>query len=227
MRCTAHIGNGSPIPGQQHIHTYKSKEIWLEKVFSLPCCRYEPSIQTPSGYWDDFANHRVFFDWLGEKLAIDVCSCWYHVKKEEISSHGGGGLLSLFYSGSSVKSLMTVYPDTCWQPWRFERVPDGFWYKVENQLEFMEWVAQDMEITHMDKWHQVKVHRSTIILEINCTQDASIYEKGGGRLLHHHYGDSLAALLQTVYPEHKFYPWLFQAKLSSDWWYVHLFGCSR
>lgn len=64
----------------------------------------------PTGYWDNFDNHRIFFDWLADQLNIDVPDKWYNISDKDIVDHGGETLLYDYYDGSLINTLMSIYP---------------------------------------------------------------------------------------------------------------------
>jgi len=46
------------------------------------------------------------------------------------------------YNNSLVKVLSSVYPTHHWLPWRFAKLPTGWWKLQNNQLQFVEWVRK-------------------------------------------------------------------------------------
>jgi hypothetical protein len=41
------------------------------------------------GFWNDKANHRAFFDWLGKELGVTQAAGWYDVDKSAVYKRGG------------------------------------------------------------------------------------------------------------------------------------------
>lgn len=44
------------------------------------------------------------------------------------------GLLTSHYNSSLIKALATIYPEHKWIPWKFGRVPRGFWSRKDFYL---------------------------------------------------------------------------------------------
>lgn len=76
---------------------------------------------------------RKYFDLLGEKLGIQKLDDWYqisHLEAIEVSfiysrcSHvkHGAGLYLVEFENSLIKSLMSIYPEHHWKPWKFENI---------------------------------------------------------------------------------------------------------
>src|SRR5262245_37876123 len=78
---------------------------------------------------------------------------------------------------------------------KWDSVPIGYWCDKANQVQFMNWLAKQLGITHWEQWY-----------DVNTSQ---ILRKGGRGLLDYHYQRSPAALLQGVYPQHPWAMWKF------------------
>ena len=65
-----------------------------------------------------------------------------------------GGLLTL-YDNSPSKLISSVYPEHKWLLWKFSRVPSGFWEKSENQRNFLENLASELQIKNIEDWYNV------------------------------------------------------------------------
>jgi hypothetical protein len=86
--------------------------------------------------------------------------------------------------------------------WNGERAPAGFWGVIANQRKCLLWIAPQLGIKTMDDWYKVK--------------NADIRALGVGRILDF-FGDSLAALLFSAYPEYEWKPWKFLHVSRSYW----------
>jgi hypothetical protein len=40
-------------------------------------------------------------------------------------------------------------------PWKFDRVPDGFWDSDKNGQDFMNWANSELKIEAPDDWYKV------------------------------------------------------------------------
>jgi hypothetical protein len=66
----------------------------------------------------------------------------------------GGTLLSL-YNWSPALLLSSVYNDYIWLPWKFSHVAKGFWNDVNNQREFLNWVATQLNYKDTTDWYKI------------------------------------------------------------------------
>lgn len=77
----------------------------------------------PKGFWSDLANHKLYFDWLGELIGVKTLEDWYTVRGSDILATGQARLFENYYSNSLFKALSTLYPQHNWKVWRFAQVP--------------------------------------------------------------------------------------------------------
>src|SRR5689334_12993922 len=126
------------------------------------------------------ATHKQFLDWLGEQLGHNLMDDWYDVTVNTIHAHGGQGVL-LNYNDSPSMALKSVYPQHNWMPWKFKRAPKGFWERLDNQLEYFNWLGNQLGYRSVDDWY-------------NVTRD-DIHRHGGQGLLHDYYNDSPSTAL--------------------------------
>jgi hypothetical protein len=137
--------------------------------------------KAPQKCWLSKANRILFFDWLGDQLGIKSMDDWYSISKEKICSHGGWRLL-LYYQDSPQRALKDVYPNHKWLPWKFQKIPWGFFREQQNCLEFLEWLASSLGVKNLEDWYR-----------ISPTEVQSIS----------HLSENLSYLLAKGYPEHK------------------------
>ena len=94
-----------------------------------------------------------------------------------------------FYNNSLLQTLKSIYPEINWLPWKFKKVPNGFWDRAANQKMFMDSVGKDLSLKSLSEWQNVT--------------KATIIEKGGRGLLEQ-YRFSMIELLGSLYPNTKF-----------------------
>src|SRR5690349_6915619 len=94
-------------------------------------------------------RHKRFFDRLAKRLGCHSREDWYNVKLEVIIKHGGQRVLQC-YNNSPLNALQSVFPEHNWIPWKFGQVPQGFWEKRENQLEYFSWLGEQLGYRSMD-----------------------------------------------------------------------------
>lgn len=61
---------------------------------------------------------------------------------------------SLLKKKSLFSVVSKVYPEYDWLPWRFEKCPQEYWNSVENQIKFIKWAGNKLEI---NDWYKVSV----------------------------------------------------------------------
>jgi len=146
-------------------------------------------LSKPMWLWKELRTHREFFDQLAEKLQIKHWTDWYEVNSPQIIENGGSGLLML-YNSSPVKALMSIYPEHPWKPWKFGRLPTGFWDSDSNALEALHWVADEKNIHSVDDWFKITS------ADLDGMGLSGLREKYGG----------LISILKKFYPQYEWNP---------------------
>lgn len=133
-------------------------------------------------------------NWLGKKLELKKFDDWYSVTQEDLQKYGG--IERFQVCDTSLSSILeSSYPEHQWKPWKFNRLPHGWWNKQENQKRFLESLAKELGLKELDDYY-LKIRTSDI-------ENA----KGSGFL--RFYGYSIGKALMTLYPEHKWRLWRF------------------
>eukprot|EP01027_Heterolobosea_sp_BB2_P012233 GEZU01017744.1.p1 GENE.GEZU01017744.1~~GEZU01017744.1.p1 ORF type:complete len:473 (-),score=59.32 GEZU01017744.1:360-1778(-) len=147
--------------------------------------------------WKDVKAHRQFFDEISKRLNITQFEDWYRVRLKDVYALGGASLLKNYYSSSLSAALAAAYPEHEWQPWRFSKMPSGFWNDVANQRRFFDFLAKVAFHVHepIEK-----------LPEAWYTASLSEIEKHVPRSLLAFHGFSVLRALQTAYPEHEIDP---------------------
>lgn len=65
-------------------------------------------------------------------------------------------------SGSFTKALERVYPEYNLQPWRFTRVPNGYWADSKNMNAYFHWVKETMKNSNVSDWASFSQHMATL-----------------------------------------------------------------
>ena len=112
--------------------------------------------QVPRGYWEDLANKLEYFDWLAVQLGVKTKEDWYSVTKENFIQHYGNTIMAKF-GNSPAAALQDVYPQHHWLPWKFNKLPLGYWEDIRNQKEFMDWLSEDLKIKDLKDWYKVSL----------------------------------------------------------------------
>eukprot|EP01125_Pyxidicula_operculata_P018483 TRINITY_DN655_c0_g1_i3.p1 TRINITY_DN655_c0_g1~~TRINITY_DN655_c0_g1_i3.p1 ORF type:complete len:416 (-),score=39.96 TRINITY_DN655_c0_g1_i3:123-1370(-) len=156
----------------------------------------------PRNFWNNISNQVLYVRWLSEKLKINNQEDWYKVKLEDFKNHCGMGLIDK-YEFSVVKLLRAHFPDIRWYPWKFSKVGNTFWKKIENQKEYIMWLKLELGITEPTQWYKLTTKK--------------VEENFGYALLHHHYKSSVYLMLKVLVPDHEWLPWLFD-RIPQNYW---------
>ena len=70
------------------------------------------------------------------------------------------------YEGSTIRLLSAVYPDYKWLPWKFENCPRNYWNDINNQKNYLEWVAKELNYKNMEDWYNISNKVSQYIVSI-------------------------------------------------------------
>jgi hypothetical protein len=143
----------------------------------------------PLANWNVTKNYKEFYNHIMKILAIKTIDDLYKLKPKYIEQYGGKALLEKVFENSLLKSLQSVYPNHNWLPWKLKQdVPDGFWDKSENQIQYMEWLSKELRFNTMEDWY--KLTKKDII-------------ENGGLTLLNKFGQSPSKLVESIYPNHK------------------------
>jgi len=87
-----------------------------------------------------------------------------------------------------------LFPSVEWLPWRFKKVPVGFWGVAANQRRYLDWLGERLGFKDREDWYQV--------------DSAAFLNNYGGGLLSE-FGNSPASAVISGYSDFSFKPWLF------------------
>eukprot|EP01114_Cavostelium_apophysatum_P019814 TRINITY_DN6476_c0_g1_i1.p1 TRINITY_DN6476_c0_g1~~TRINITY_DN6476_c0_g1_i1.p1 ORF type:complete len:606 (-),score=129.46 TRINITY_DN6476_c0_g1_i1:43-1860(-) len=141
-------------------------------------------------------RNRDFFDELGKKFGLKDWTDWYHVSSKDVQTNGGLRMLNYYYGGSIIKALEAVYPEHPWRIWKFIEAPKRIWDERKLQRAFFDELYQQLKLKSWQDWY--KVSRRTI-------------EENGGLPILKRYSASLPKALSSIYPEHDWKDWQFEA----------------
>jgi hypothetical protein len=51
--------------------------------------------------------------------------------------------------------LQNAFPEYPWQPWGFPAVTKGYWDESWNHKEFMDWIAEELNLSVPEDWYSV------------------------------------------------------------------------
>lgn len=84
------------------------------------------------------------------------------------------------------------------------KVPFADWTKPENHRRFFDDLMQQLQLKSLDGFYKIS------------SKDINHY--GGQPLLEELYGGSITKALQSVYPNHSWFPWKFEGNLPRGFW---------
>ena len=152
---------------------------WLPWKFGL----------TTRDYWDNIENHKIYANWLGERLGYKNMDDWYQITKKLIIKNHGDGLLGNKYGDSPLMFLKGVFPGVDWLPWKFGNTTRDYWNNIENHKIYAKWLAETLGYKNMDDWYKITA--------------TLIKDNYGCGLLDKY--KSAKLFVMSVYPE---YPWV-------------------
>jgi hypothetical protein len=60
--------------------------------------------------------------------------------------------------------VINLYPEHTWFPWKFNSIPKNYWDDKTNQLKYMNWLANRLNVQKMEDWYQVSWEVSFYII---------------------------------------------------------------
>lgn len=157
--------------------------------------------KVPQRFWRDLRNCRRYCDWLATRLRIRQQDDWYKVGVEDFKNNNGWGVLQQFRCSPS-ETIVSVFPEKTWDPFRFDFKPQGFWKKRSNQRKFLESLFAKKRYKVPDDVYDLS------------WQD--VIRHGGAGLLREADNSFTKAIL-ICFPEHDWIEWKFN-KVNGGFW---------
>lgn len=149
----------------------------------------------PKGYWQTMKNQKSFFDMVAQELGIIKQQDWYKLSAADISKRGGSSLMQHYYKNSLLAGLEQIYPEYMWHAWSFATTTHQWWKDRRNQRQYLDWLAETLNIQDQDEWANVSVE--------------DLRRNRGGGLVHRFSGRSFFRMLELIYPEKRWHIWLY------------------
>jgi hypothetical protein len=140
----------------------------------------------PPSFWNDTKNHRQYFEWLSKELSLHKPEDWYGVKLKDICDKEGAGIMPQYYKNSISTALVAVFPEYNWQTWRFEKMNNGFWKQSSHVRDFLDWLADQLNIQRETDWYSVSWK------QLQAFRATNLVKKSGG----------LVQTLSKYFPHH-------------------------
>src|SRR5690606_1900748 len=102
--------------------------------------------------WENLENHKLYFDWLSEKLEINCQYDWYRVQMSDIWRNYGTNLLKC-YGNSLLRALQCNVNGSTWFPWLFSKISSDYWEIIANRRQFMDWLSSKLHIYDEYQWY--------------------------------------------------------------------------
>jgi hypothetical protein len=149
---------------------------------------------TPKRFFDDPLEKRKLWDWLGEELDVKTLDDWYNVSSNDVQALANCTMTQ----GFLYETLKEVYPEHNWQAWKFQRVPLTYWSNVAAQQEYFDWLYKTCGLKSMSDWYTISMR------DLKQRLPSESF-----KLLYRKYSGSVSTAVMTVYPNHKWFGWLF------------------
>lgn len=147
----------------------------------------------------EIVERRKFFFHFAKEIGFDFKEVkrWYGITSAMILNKKGGPRVLETYHGSLPAALIDIFPDLGLQPNKFLFVQIGSLEEIQNQREFFDRVAQDMNFNPLDakRWYRVTAN--------------DVRQRRGGFFLMDLYDRSHVKALVKLYPELQLQPKLF------------------
>eukprot|EP01114_Cavostelium_apophysatum_P006045 TRINITY_DN1724_c0_g1_i1.p1 TRINITY_DN1724_c0_g1~~TRINITY_DN1724_c0_g1_i1.p1 ORF type:complete len:404 (+),score=49.64 TRINITY_DN1724_c0_g1_i1:149-1360(+) len=198
--------------GQPLIALYGDIQAAITSIYAEHPWKIYEFNRVSSVHWREPSNVRRLFDQLFDELRLKTFEDWYTVAYSSVKKI----VPSLFeaHSGSLANILMAAYPEHPWEPERFrsrtlrlnsaesdskipKRRPSGFWKSVDNRKNFLEDMAERLNLRSLEDWYEIST-------------DAVVHNGGGGLIFN---CGTLHAALASVYPQHPWDPLRFRTSM--------------
>jgi hypothetical protein len=142
----------------------------------------------PQGFWLTTEAAIEFINYVRHQENWTNLDDLHHLTNELIKKYGGGSLLNKDAPwGNKIWDLLIhIYPTHNWKFWEFGKTAGGLWSQVERQLQFINHLADKLEIQDAQDWYNVS---------------EKDFQKYGGQTLVHKFGDSPGLVITTLLPE--------------------------
>jgi hypothetical protein len=84
--------------------------------------------------------HQYLFN-LSHNLKIKHPEDWYSIRTQDIMNNDGKYVLEIF-GNSIMEMLQRTFPEYPWIPWKFSKLPHGFWNRVGSEKQYLDYLAR-------------------------------------------------------------------------------------
>eukprot|EP01118_Nematostelium_gracile_P003618 TRINITY_DN14186_c0_g1_i1.p1 TRINITY_DN14186_c0_g1~~TRINITY_DN14186_c0_g1_i1.p1 ORF type:complete len:232 (-),score=48.50 TRINITY_DN14186_c0_g1_i1:115-810(-) len=106
----------------------------------------------PKSLSENKENVKRLIEYVGDKLKVSRLDDWYHVEKADVIA-----LVPKFNNivPNLYTTLKETFPEHPWIPWKFQFPIGSFWSSGNNQRNFLENFAKEMNFKKMEDWYSV------------------------------------------------------------------------
>lgn len=168
--------------------------------------RFEDAELSRGWRWSDLESvvmPRRWLHWAAEKLNVARKDHFYSISYDVLCGLPGGRALIRRFNDSPALMIMSLIGEVyTLRPWAFHNTSRGFWQSLENQRAYADWLGERLHVERYRDWHAVQT---------------SLAETNYGHRILAIYGNSVSALLVSVYFEVSWRPWEFARPPVNIW----------
>jgi hypothetical protein len=97
-------------------------------------------------FWEQSSNQQLLLQQIGQSLNISNLHDWYKIGVNDIVNNGGIELV-IYYKGSLLHMLQTIYPHYNWEKDKFvkkDSLNQWGWANLNNQKVYFEKIAKEL-----------------------------------------------------------------------------------
>ena len=156
-----------------------------------------------SGTWKDKKNHTFFAECLGKELGYTEQDDWYKLRRQLVRDNNGAGLISRYYSDSTIQFVKAMFPDFHFLEWMFKQVSHGYWKNKNNHKVYADWLGMILNYTSPQDWYGIT--------------KKEISDNNGCGLLDIYYSSSPIQFVRAMFPDFAFFEWKFSSVPQNFW----------
>lgn len=156
----------------------------------------------PMGFWNEDKNKNDYLKWFEKKLNIKSIDDWYNISVKDFKNNYGSTLISAYFDGSIASIVKYKFPRLNIDYTKFNRTsPKHLNLKsLTSVKKLIDDRAKDLGFKFPDDYYKFSLRKH--LKEIR---------------LSYFNVNSLSELLNKLYPEYQFYPWIF-GKVPNSFW---------
>jgi hypothetical protein len=117
---------------------------------------------------------------------VNTFEDWYKISIKQVLNFTRGHSVMEYYGYCLMDALREVYPEVTWNPLLSHHLPRKSWKSKDNQRNYLDWIAEQLNLNHLYEWNRVKRATLQSFLHTNT--------------LLNQYNNSLQVALNVLYP---------------------------